>query len=100
MALFDEAITGFGQLKFPFSDLHTVVQESPEIEQLSQRPNLHVDSIASILYTSGITGDQGCDVESWYFTAMLGSWDKYSRWVVDRVLSVLPHHTFNLVVIC
>ena len=100
MALFDEeAVSAFGHvLEVPIWDLHKIVEESALVETLSERPSLEVDSIASILYTSGTTGDpKGVMLSHGNFTAMLGSLGQiFSMSSQDRVLSVLPlHHTFE-----
>ena len=61
-------------------------------------PTVGADDVASILYTSGTTGDpKGVMLTHGNFTALLGSLGRiFPLTEDDRILSVLPlHHTFE-----
>ena len=76
-------------------DLHEVAERGPALDPI-HRPGM--DDIASILFTSGTTGDpKGVMLSHQNFTRLLASLGTiFPLRDSDRVLSVLPlHHTFE-----
>jgi long-chain acyl-CoA synthetase len=93
----EEAMTTFGHA-LETRVLHLGLATAPRAKTEVPMPAVNSDTLASILYTSGTTGDpKGVMLTHGNFTALLGSLGKvFPLSTDDRVLSVLPlHHTFE-----
>ncbi|MFT5681461.1 MAG: long-chain acyl-CoA synthetase [Myxococcota bacterium] len=102
-ALIDaDAAEAFGEgLTCRVSDLHAItgwLTEAERAEMPLPELSLTADDLASVLYTSGTTGDpKGVMLTHGNFTSLLASLTTiFPLSEEDRVLSVLPlHHTFE-----
>jgi long-chain acyl-CoA synthetase len=99
VALFDEHVTNYDLASCPRVELH-VVTEADLAGTVGpfDAPTVDADSLASILYTSGTTGDpKGVMLTHRNFTSLVAALAPLFRLDHrDRLLSVLPlHHTFE-----
>jgi len=95
-AVLDEERSDRFQLQVKVHELHALTQ--PDAEHLLVAPEVSGDDVASILYTSGTTGNpKGVMLTHANFCALLASvGGVFSLNSSDRLLSVLPlHHAFE-----
>jgi long-chain acyl-CoA synthetase len=101
LAIFDEHVVHVEDSPCPRWDLHAMTRlPHPDDQPEPQAPDVEIDDhdLASVLYTSGTTGDpKGVMLTHENFAALIAALAPlFPLQHEDRVLSVLPiHHTFE-----